>query len=58
MLYIYISRAKRSREAGVAMKINYAELKHRSRILQSLTDLNTSEFEALLHYKLQYTQPH
>ena len=30
------------------MKMNYAELKHRSRILQSLTGLNTSEFEALL----------
>ncbi len=30
------------------MKMNYAELKRRSCILQSLTGLNTSEFEALL----------
>jgi len=30
------------------MKVNYAELKNRPRILQSLTGLNPSEFEALL----------
>lgn len=30
------------------MKMNYAELKDRSRLLQSLTGLNTAEFEALL----------
>ncbi len=29
------------------MKMNYAELKHRSRILQNLMGLNTNEFEAL-----------
>lgn len=30
------------------MKMHYAELKHRSRLLQSLTGLNTTEFEGLL----------
>lgn len=30
------------------MKMHYAELKNRSRLLQSLTGLNTTEFEALL----------
>lgn len=30
------------------MKMHYAELKHRSRLLQSLTGLNTAEFEGLL----------
>ncbi len=30
------------------MKMNYAELKNRSRLLRSLTGLNTTEFEALL----------
>ena len=30
------------------MKMHYAELKNKSRLLQSLTDLNTTEFEALL----------
>jgi hypothetical protein len=30
------------------MKMNYAELRDRSRLLQSLTGLNTAEFEALL----------
>lgn len=30
------------------MKMHYAELKHRSRLLRSLTGFNTTEFEALL----------
>lgn len=30
------------------MKMHYAELKHCSRLLQSLTGLNTAEFEGLL----------
>ena len=30
------------------MKMHYAELKNRSRLLQSLTGFNTTEFEALL----------
>lgn len=30
------------------MKMNYAELQNRSHLLQSLTGLNTAEFEALL----------
>ncbi len=30
------------------MRMNYAELKDRARLLQSLTGLNSTEFEALL----------
>lgn len=30
------------------MKIHYAELKNRSRLLQNLTGMSTTEFEALL----------